>query len=132
MAIRVVVADDQAVMLEALVQLLAVAPDIEVVGTARDAVAALSVCEETAPDVALLDVRMPYGGGAAVASSIRALGLDTRIVAISAFDDDTTRDHMTAAGATAYVLKDGPILDVLAAIRRAAQRATTGSVGSTP
>jgi two-component system response regulator DesR len=81
---------------------------------------------EHEPDVAVLDVRMPQGGGAVAAVEIRSRGLRTRVVALSAFDDNATRDHMMTSGAVSYVLKDRPVTELLKAIRDAAGSASQG------
>jgi two-component system response regulator DesR len=120
--ITVVLADDQRAIVDALTRLLNEQSDIELVGAGRNAEEALKLCIEHEPDVAVLDVRMPQGGGAVAAMEIRSRGLRTRIVALSAFDDNATRDHMMAAGAASYVLKDRPVGELLDAIRQAAGR----------
>jgi two-component system response regulator DesR len=101
-------------------------PDIELVGAGRNAEEALKLCMEHEPDVAVLDVRMPQGGGAVAAVEIRSRGLRTRVVALSAFDDNATRDHMMTSGAVSYVLKDRPVTELLKAIRDAAGSAAQG------
>lgn len=120
MPIRVVVADDQPIMLQALVDLLGLAPDIELVGMARDAEEAIALCELHEPDVAVVDVVMPDGGGAAVAVAVHKRALGIRVIALSALDDNANRERMAAAGAFAYLLKDGPIFELLDTIRYAA------------
>jgi len=116
----VVLADDQPAMITTLTKLLSEYPDLELVGTGRNAEEALKLCVEHEPDVAVLDVRMPLGGGPVAALEIRNRGLRTRVVAFSAFNDEVTREQMTSAGAIAYVLKDGPVRELLDAIRVAA------------
>ena len=124
--ITVVLADDQHAIIDALTTLFADQPDIEVLGAGHNAEEALRLCIQHEPDVAVLDVRMPQGGGAVAAMEIRSRGLPTRVVALSAFDDNTTRDHMMAAGAVSYVLKDRPVGELLEAIRQAAGRRSPG------
>ncbi|MGD0344947.1 MAG: response regulator transcription factor [Acidimicrobiales bacterium] len=124
--ITVVLADDQDAIIDALRRLFAEQPDIELVGAGRNAEEALKLCMEHEPDVAVLDVRMPQGGGAVAAVEIRSRGLRTRVVALSAFDDNATRDHMMTSGAVSYVLKDRPVTELLKAIRDAAGSAAQG------
>jgi len=124
--ITVVLADDQDAIIGALRRLFAEQPDIELVGAGRNAEEALKLCMEHEPDVAVLDVRMPQGGGAVAAVEIRSRGLRTRVVALSAFDDNATRDHMMTSGAVSYVLKDRPVTELLKAIRDAAGSASQG------
>ena len=80
--ITVVLADDQDAIVDALTRLLAEQPDIEVLGAGRNAEEALKLCIEHEPDVAVLDVRMPQGGGPVAAMEIRSRGLRTRVVAL--------------------------------------------------
>jgi len=124
--ITVVLADDQDAIIDALRRLFAEQPDIELVGAGRNAEEALKLCMEHEPDVAVLDVRMPQGGGAVAAVEIKSRGLRTRVVALSAFDDNATRDHMMTSGAVSYVLKDRPVTELLKAIRDAAGSAAQG------
>ncbi len=114
------VADDQPMIVRALTKLLSEQPDIQVVGIGYSAEEALLVCIEQLPDVVLLDVRMPLGGGPVAALEIRARELPTKVVALSAFNDPATVNSMFAAGAVAYVAKEAPIEEMLAAIRSAA------------
>jgi two-component system response regulator DesR len=124
--ITVVLADDQRAIIDALTRLFADETDIELIGAGRNAEEALKLCVEHEPDVAVLDVRMPQGGGAVAAIEMRSRGLKTRVIALSAFDDKATRDYMMAAGAVSYVLKDRPVGELLEAIRQAAGRRSPG------
>ncbi|MGI8616257.1 MAG: EAL domain-containing protein [Actinomycetota bacterium] len=93
---------------------------MDVVGTARDASEAIDLAELHEPDVALLDVRMPGGGGSRAAREIRRRSPETRIVALSASTDPRTVASMVRAGAVGYVGKDQPVDEVLRAIHRSA------------
>lgn len=124
--ITVVLADDQDAIIDALRRLFAEQPDIELVGAGRNAEEALKLCMEHEPDVAVLDVRMPQGGGAVAAVEIKSRGLRTRVVVLSAFDDNATRDHMMTSGAVSYVLKDRPVTELLKAIRDAVGSVSQG------
>jgi EAL domain-containing protein (putative c-di-GMP-specific phosphodiesterase class I)/AmiR/NasT family two-component response regulator len=118
--IRLMLADDEASILDAMSELVAMDKDIDVVGTARDAREAIDLAELHAPDVALLDVRMPGGGGSHAAREIRRRSPETRIVALSASADPRTVASMVRAGAVGYVGKDQPADEVLRAIHRSA------------
>ena len=118
--IRLMLADDEASILEAMSELVSLDKDIDVVGTARDAGEAIDLAELHAPDVALLDVRMPGGGGSRAAREIRRRSPETRIVALSASTDPRTVASMVRAGAVGYVGKDQPADEVLRAIHRSA------------
>jgi EAL domain-containing protein (putative c-di-GMP-specific phosphodiesterase class I)/AmiR/NasT family two-component response regulator len=118
--IRLMVADDEAPILEAMCELVSTDRFIDVVGTARDATEAIDLAELHEPDVALLDVRMPGGGGSRAAREIRRRSPETRIVALSASTDPRTVASMVRAGAVGYVGKDQPTDEVLRAIHRSA------------
>ena len=118
--IRLMLADDEASILETMSELVSMDKDIDVVGTARDAGEAIDLAELHAPDVALLDVRMPGGGGSRAAREIRRRSPETRIVALSASTDPRTVASMVRAGAVGYVGKDQPAEEVLRAIHRSA------------
>ncbi len=127
--IRLMLADDEAPILEAMCELMATDRFIDVVGTARDASEAIDLAELHEPDVALLDVRMPGGGGSRAAREIRRRSPETRIVALSASTDPRTVASMVRAGAVGYVGKDQPADEVLRAIHRSADGRARIAVG---
>jgi EAL domain-containing protein (putative c-di-GMP-specific phosphodiesterase class I)/DNA-binding NarL/FixJ family response regulator len=116
--IRLMLADDEAPLLDAMCELVSTDRYIDVVGTARDVGEAIDLAELHEPDVALLDVRMPGGGGSRAAREIRRRSPETRIVALSASTDPRTVASMVRAGAMGYVGKDQPADEVLRAIHR--------------
>lgn len=118
--IRLMLADDEEPVLEAMAQLVSTDPFIHLVGTATDAVQAIDLAALETPDVALLDVRMPGGGGSRAAREIRLRSPETRIVALSASTDPRTVVSMVRAGAVGFVGKDQPGDEVLRAIHRSA------------
>ena len=118
--IRVLLAEDDAAVRDALVELVGRDPGLELVAAVEDADQAIEAAVRERPDVALLDVRMPGGGGATAAREIRSRARETRVVALSAHDDRATVVEMLEAGAVGYVVKGGPIDDVLESIKRAA------------
>jgi EAL domain-containing protein (putative c-di-GMP-specific phosphodiesterase class I)/ActR/RegA family two-component response regulator len=99
-------------------ELVAMDPFIDLVGTARDASEAIDLAELHEPDVALLDVRMPGGGGSRAAREIRRRSPQTRIVALSATTDPRSVASMVRSGAVGYVGKDRSADEVLRAIHR--------------
>lgn len=103
--ITVLVADDEPMVREALTDLLNDHPGITVVAVASAVAEAVEQAGALRPDVAILDVRMPGGGGVAAARGIRQHSPGTRILAYSAFDDDLASTEMLAAGAEAYLVK---------------------------
>ena len=128
--IRVMVADDDEAVLDAMSGLLSSDPALDVVGTARDARTAIDLAERHEPDVALVDVRMPRGGGTTAAREIRRRSPETHVVALSASTDAKSVVSMLRAGAVGYVAKDQAPGDVLRAIHRSAQGRASIAVGS--
>jgi len=97
------------------------AADMEVVGEAGDGEKALRLIAELRPDVALLDCRLPGREGAEVAEAIREQGLPTRVLALSAYQDDKYVYGMLQAEAAGYVLKDESLETVVAAVQAVAR-----------
>ena len=114
--IRVLIADDEPLLLEALGEVIDSSPDFEIVGTADNASDATRLAADLRPHVALLDMRMPEGGGIAAAEGIRTTSPATRIVALSAYEDPARIAAMRGAGAVAYVVKGAPAGDILGAL----------------
>jgi DNA-binding NarL/FixJ family response regulator len=102
--VRVVLAEDESILREALTAYLATDEGVELVGTATDADGAVDAVERLRPDVAVLDVRMP-GGGPSAARAISSRVPSTSVIAFSAYDDDASKAEMLAAGAVLYVVK---------------------------
>lgn len=123
--VRVVVADDQALMREGLVQLLRLLGDIDVVAVAADGEEALQKIHELNPAVALLDVRMPKLTGLAVLQRLRQEAHPCAVILLTTFDDDEVLLRAVKAGARGYLLKDTRLEQLGAAIRAVA---TGGSV----
>lgn len=120
-AIRVVVAEDDAAVREALVDLINAERDFEVVGQATDAEEAADRAAGCKADVVLVDVKMPGGGGPKATREIVSRCAGTRVVALSAYDDQETMRQMLDAGASAYLVKGTPVAEILGTLRRAAQ-----------
>jgi EAL domain-containing protein (putative c-di-GMP-specific phosphodiesterase class I)/DNA-binding NarL/FixJ family response regulator len=127
--IRLMLADDEGEVLEAMSQLVSTDPVIDLIGTARDAGEAIDLAALHTPDVALLDVRMPGGGGSRAAREIRQRSPETQIVALSASTDPRTVVSMVRAGAVGYVGKDQSADEVLRAIHRSADGRSSIAVG---
>ncbi|WP_236808788.1 response regulator [Amycolatopsis albispora] len=115
--VSVVIADDELLIREALRAVFEAEGDFTVVGAAATVDEAVALIEHHRPEVAVVDVRMPAGGGAEVAR--RVAGLGTRLVAFSAYDDAGHRRRMREAGVGEYVLKGMPNAEIVAAVRRA-------------
>ena len=114
--IRVWIVDDEENYRDALRSVLESDPTIEVVGTAADTEAGIELALLTRPDVALVDVRMPGGGGPRTAREISHRCPPTRVVALSAFEDRDTVLSMIRAGARGFVGKASTNVELLRAI----------------
>jgi two-component system response regulator NreC len=119
--IRVLIADDHAIVRDGLQQLLRNRQDMEVAGEAEDGHQALEKAKALRPDVVLLDIAMPRLSGIEVIGLIREAVPDSQIVVLSMHAKETYVQQALAAGALGYVLKASPSQDILDAIR-AAQR----------
>ena len=115
--IRVLVADDQAMVRAGFAALLAAQPDIEVVGQAENGAEAVALAAATAPDVVLMDVRMPVLDGIAATRQVIAGTPGTRVVVLTTFDVDDYVLDAIRAGASGFLLKDAPPDDLVAAVR---------------
>jgi DNA-binding NarL/FixJ family response regulator len=117
--LRVVIADDHPFYRQGLARLLSQS-GVEVVGQASNGPAAIELVEQTAPDVAVIDLNMPGMSGVEVTRRLNERMPASRVlvVSVSAREDDVTEAIL--AGARGYVLKDGPVEEVVAGIRAAA------------
>lgn len=102
---RVVIADDDAVVASSLEVVLDAQPDIEVVGTAADGAGAVALVERTRPDVVLLDIQMPGTDGLVAAERILAAPDPPRVVFLTTFSDDEYIVRALALGAAGYLIK---------------------------
>jgi DNA-binding NarL/FixJ family response regulator len=119
--ISVVVADDQPVIVSGFRLMLETEPDIEVVGTAADGLAAVSVTERLRPDVVLMDIRMPGIDGIEATRRILDAGSADAVLMITTFNDDAYLRESAKAGASGFLLKNAGA-DLLAAAVRSAAR----------
>jgi DNA-binding NarL/FixJ family response regulator len=119
-AIRLVLADDHALVLEGLRVLLSAEPDLRVLATASDGERALEAVRRFLPDVAVLDVHMPYLDGLACLRQIRAANLPVRVVLLTGSDADQVLRAAMEAGADGLALKADPPAMLFAAIRHVA------------
>ncbi|HYH27376.1 MAG TPA: response regulator [Actinomycetota bacterium] len=118
---RVLLVDDAAESRSALRTALSFETDIDVVGEAGTGNEAVERVGEFDPDVVLMDIRMPGEGGIVATRRISEAYPRTRVVALTAHEDDESVREMLRAGATGYVVKGAPIAEVLAAIRAASR-----------
>jgi DNA-binding NarL/FixJ family response regulator len=117
--IRVLIADDHAILREGVRALLAGTPDIDVVGEAADGRAAVEACRALDPDVVLMDIAMPGLGGIEAALEIRKEGLRARVLVLSQYEDREYVRRLLKAGVAGYVLKKSAGSDLANAIRAA-------------
>jgi len=117
--IRVLIADDHAVVREGLRQLLETQSDITVVGEASDGVEALEQARKLKPDVVLLDIAMPKMSGLEAVRLINDAVPESRIVVLSMYEKEAYAHQVLQAGAYGYVLKGDPSSEMLEAIRSA-------------
>ena len=115
--IRVAVVDDEGLFRQGLAMLLALEEDIEVVGQAGDGVAGTELAASTAPDVVLLDVRMPKRSGIEACSAIHDVTPSAKIVMLTVSDEEADLYDAIRNGAAGYVLKDSSIDEVAQAVR---------------
>jgi EAL domain-containing protein (putative c-di-GMP-specific phosphodiesterase class I)/ActR/RegA family two-component response regulator len=116
--ISILIADDEQTVLDTLAAVVGHEPDLEVVAQARDASTAIELASQEQPDVAILDVRMPGGGGPRAAREIIRRSPPTRVLALSAHEDATTVLAMLRAGALGYVVKGDSTQEIIDAIHR--------------
>lgn len=117
MTIRVVLADDQPLVRTGLRMILSAEQDIEVVGEAANGADATTVCADVAPDVVLMDVRMPEVDGIEATRMITAADNPPKVLVLTTFDlDDVVYDALRA-GASGFLLKDAPEERLTTAIR---------------
>ena len=117
--IRIVIADDQIMFREMLVSTFIEEEDLEVVGQASNGEEAVRLCLTLKPDILLLDINMPRMNGITATRAIVASCPATRVVILSAFDDDQYVLELARAGAKGYILKESHSDEVLRAIRTA-------------
>ncbi|MDT0491648.1 response regulator transcription factor [Streptomyces griseus] len=119
-AITLVLVDDHPVVRDGLRGMFTAAPGFEVLGEASNGVDALDAVERLDPDVVLMDLRMPGGGGVAAITELTRRGSRARVLVLTTYDTDSDTLPAIEAGATGYLLKDAPREELFAAVRAAA------------
>jgi DNA-binding NarL/FixJ family response regulator len=124
MTIRVLLVDDDPLVRAGLRLMMRSAPDIDVVGEAGDGAAATIAAAELAPDVVLMDIRMPGTDGVTATAAIMAANTQAaaapRVVALTTFDADELVRRAITAGAVGYLVKDTPPGEIISAVRAVA------------
>ncbi len=115
--IRVLVVDDQELFRRGLTMLLNVESDIEVVGEAADGASAVRLATDMAPDVVLMDVRMPRQTGIEACTAIKDAAPNARIIMLTVSDEEADLYEAVKNGASGYLLKDSSIDEVAQAVR---------------
>ncbi|WP_258073469.1 response regulator transcription factor [Arthrobacter sp. 08Y14] len=119
-SIKVLLADDEPLIRAGLRLILDGAPDIAIIGEADDGDTAVRLAAELAPDVVLMDIRMPRLSGIAATERITAAPEPPRVIVLTSFDTDDFILSALRAGASGFLLKDTPPADVVSAVRAAA------------
>jgi DNA-binding NarL/FixJ family response regulator len=113
----VVIVDDQGMVRAGFRSLLGAEPDIEVIGDAADGEAAVELVTRLAPDVTLMDIRMPVLDGIAATRRLVEGGVSTKLLVLTTFDLDEYVFEALRAGASGFLLKDAPAEELASAIR---------------
>ena len=116
--IRVVIAEDQKLVLGALAALLTLEKDFDVVGQATDGHAALEIVRREAPDILVTDIEMPLVTGIELAAKVARLPVATRVVIVTTFARPGYLRRALEAGAVGYLLKDAPAAELAEGLRR--------------
>lgn len=123
--IRVLVADDQAIVRDGLVTVLALLPDVEVVGAAADGEEAIALAVAQHPDVVLMDLRMPLLDGVAATARLAMDVPDAAVLVLTTYADDESIVAALRAGAKGYLTKDAGRAELAAAVRAVARGQAT-------
>jgi DNA-binding NarL/FixJ family response regulator len=118
--IRLVLADDQALLRKGFRMILEAEDDVVIVGEAEDGHAAVRLVEQYEPDVVLMDIRMPSLDGIEATQAITASGVATRVLILTTFDLDEYAFSALRAGASGFLLKDVPPAELAQAVRTVA------------
>jgi DNA-binding NarL/FixJ family response regulator len=117
--LRVLVADDDPMLRMALSEVIEAEVDLHVIAAAADAEEAADLAERHTPDVAVVDVRMPRGGGSHATREIRIRSPRTQVLAFSAYDDSGAAEELKRLGAREFLVKGITNAEIVAAVRRA-------------
>ena len=116
MKIKIVIADDQALVRDGLKTLLNLEEDLEVIGTAENGREAYELSKKLEPDILLLDVRMPEMDGVECMRKMKSINSATKVIMLTTFNDEEYILNAIAAGAKGYLLKDMEVTELVEAI----------------
>lgn len=125
--VTVLIVDDHPVVRDGLRGMFAACTDFQVVGAASGGREAVDLAEQLNPDVILMDLRMPGGGGVAAIDELTRRGLRCRVLVLTTYDTDADVIPAIKAGATGYLVKDTPRDEIFDAVRAAAENRTVVS-----
>ena len=117
-SVRLLIADDHALVRSGLRSLLRREPGFEIAGEAEDGREAVELCRGLRPDLVLMDMRMPRMDGLEATRAIKREHPETKILMVTMHDDQDYMLEAVKAGAAGYVLKDAPREELIAAVRR--------------
>ena len=123
--VRVLIVDDDALVRAGLTMILSGADDVRVVGEAADGSEVPAAVAASRPDVVLMDIRMPRVDGLAATEALRARPAAPEVIVLTTFDADEHVLRALRAGASGFLLKDTPPVEILQAVRRVAQGEAT-------
>ncbi len=116
--IRILLADDHTMLRQGTAELLHREPDIEVVGQVENGLQAVEMARQLKPDIVVMDIRMPVLSGIEATRRIRESLPEVQVLVLTAHDDDQYIFSLLQAGASGYLLKSAPILDLIQAVRQ--------------
>ncbi|WP_293697292.1 response regulator transcription factor [uncultured Agrococcus sp.] len=119
--ISLVIVDDHPIVRDGLRSLFDADPRFEVIGEAADGGTAIGVVQRLRPDVVLMDLRMPGGGGARAIAELAQRGVPSRVLVLTTYDTDADVLPAIEAGASGYLLKDTPKEELFGAVEEVAQ-----------
>jgi DNA-binding NarL/FixJ family response regulator len=122
--ITVLIVDDHPVVRDGLRGMFAASGEFAVLGEAGDGKEAVALVTRLDPDVVLMDLRMPGGGGVEAIAELTSSGVRSRVLVLTTYDSDSDTIPAIEAGATGYLLKDAPRAELFAAVRAAAEGRT--------
>lgn len=117
--IKVLLADDQAILADGIKSVLSNCPDLEVVGIAHDGFEAVGLMETLKPDVVLMDIRMPNMNGVIATREIKRKNPDAKVIILTTFDDSDYILNAINNGASGYLLKDTSAAALIDAVKNA-------------